>query len=1065
MIQLPDLLSLLGYSTSPHYRRNEEEFEPEAAHLFRSARRAGVDGAYVFRASASRASAPLAARPAVFVAAAETEDQAHMLHRRMWNLGSAPFLVVVLPGQIKIYTAFQYGPKSEKGIPLSDRDRGLLHTLYDDRNIPITLRDFTAEAIDNGRIWDSADYRRRVDSRRRVDIRLLANLSLLDSALQLRGLAADVAHALIGKYVYIRYLRDRNILSDEWLTQHGIDRRSVFEREAKVEELARLVGALEQRFNGRIFPVDLQGDRAPTDNHVGLTASVFMGDEIMGQESGEDLVQLHMDFQAYQFDYIPIETLSSVYEQFIDQRMPKGAVYTPEVLADYLLSEMNAIKALTPRTIILDPACGSGVFLVLALRRLIEQELAEQPDGRISPETLADLLSNLYGVERELDACYVTEFSLLLTILHYIDPPELHKHPHFQFPSLHNKQIFRGDFFDDSLDLWQRGMRFDWIIGNPPWVNAERNDRHGVQLGAVKMLESIDQQYAAAWIEANASQKPVGDRNVAEAFSWHIGAALADDGLAGLIMPATSLINVKSRKYRSAFFTDHQVFRITNFANLRRFLFGSRVDGTRVEAPAATIVYTKAPKDGCKPDIVHYGPFSINQVPHLGGSPWAITINEDEVHTISCLDAEKGETTTWKLALWGSHNDKRALELLVRLFPTTLQQYCEQQGWGTGLPQEGVQLRAIEGAGTDMAVELPSLINTKVFSLDQYKNGPRFRFWLPDTLLQPNEKRFIRKRGGATGLRINNAPHILISTGWDFVFYSDQDFIVPPRQIGVSAVATHRLTGNALVRSQRRLKALCMYLNSTLVRYYLFFHVPQWGINSRRDSVVVSEVREIPTPDFTDSQIDLLATLHGELSQAERNGYFHPFGFSLTDLHKAQQEQLDRTIFELFKVPEDIRTLSTDFVHTRLMLNQDKAATLSVTRRPTNDEFSQYAEELQRQLDDFLMGENRPNVEITWSDDLTECIVELPVGSNRTRVGEVSVRQGDMSRAKLLGSISDVLRRRISQWVYVRRGLRLYDGPCICLYKPTRLIGWTRTQAMSDAADIIAYSIQGGSQQ
>ena len=60
------------------------------------------------------------------------------------------------------------------------------------------------------------------------------------------------------------------------------------------------------------------------------------------------------------------------YEQFIEDAKSKGAVYTPEILADYLLSEVNAVKPLTQETKILDPACGSGVFLVLAFRRLIE---------------------------------------------------------------------------------------------------------------------------------------------------------------------------------------------------------------------------------------------------------------------------------------------------------------------------------------------------------------------------------------------------------------------------------------------------------------------------------------------------------------------------------------------------------------------------------------------------------------------------------------------------------------------------------------------------------------------
>jgi methylase of polypeptide subunit release factors len=46
-----------------------------------------------------------------------------------------------------------------------------------------------------------------------------------------------------------------------------------------------------------------------------------------------------------------------------------------------------------------------------------------------------------------------------------------------QLPTLHNTQIFRYDFFDDSSPLYQQQRRFDWIIGNPPWIQAEEAEK------------------------------------------------------------------------------------------------------------------------------------------------------------------------------------------------------------------------------------------------------------------------------------------------------------------------------------------------------------------------------------------------------------------------------------------------------------------------------------------------------------------------------------------------------------------------------------------------------------
>lgn len=1059
MVDLQELLTLLGYDASPHYRRSVQEFEPETAHLFRTARKAGVDGVYVIQASSLHTPSPLPARPAVYVAEASSEEQAREIHRSMWNLGSAPFLLIVLPNQIRVYTAFDYEPLSSKPGLWSIDEKGLLHTLDDPLDVVAQLAHFSASAIDTGHIWESSDYLSRVDPQLRVDARLLRNLSQLDEALQGEGgLDSEVAHALIGKYVYIRYLRDRDILSDEWLAEQGIDWSSVFGREPTVAGLSRLVNALEARFNGKIFPVDWTGDKAPEDKHVELVASIFLGDEIVASGASGVIRQLHLAFQAYRFDYIPIETLSSVYEQFIDDRKLKGAIYTPEVLADYLLSEMNAVKTLTPAMKVLDPACGSGVFLVLALRRLIEQHIATSADDCISLTTLTGLLSNMYGVERELDACYVTEFSLLLTILHYIDPPELHKHAEFQFPSLHNTRIFKGDFFDGSLDLWRQNLHFDWIVGNPPWVKAKEKvqqktdeaERHAIN-------EEAYQKHADAWIKASASKYPVGDRSVAQAFSWRVDAALADDGLIGLIMPATSLVNLKSRKYRQAFFAAHDVFRITNFANFRRFLF----DG-RSEAPAATIVYAKASEHKAKPEIIHYGPFSVNQIPHLKGAPWSIVINDDEIQTVSPLEAERGETTTWKLALWGTYRDRRALERIQRIFPVTLEEYCKLQGWGTSLPEEGPQLRASEGEGTDRAAKSDKLANTKVFSSDLYRKGPRYRFWLPNSLLIPNRNQYVRR--GLAALHISKAPHILVSARWDFIVYSDVDFIIPPRQMGISAGSAAddpvHLTEQDLIARQRRLKALCVYLNSTMVRYHLFFRVPEWGVDSRRGSVVVHEVRKVPTPIFTEAQVVRLAAVYDQLSQNERDASIQDAA-RLAEFHRTQQEAVDDAVSQVCETPDDLQALAVDFIYTRLRLDQDQAGTRRVTRTPSHEEFTQYAKELQSGLKDFLMGQYHPSVDITWSKDLTECVVKLPENTDTVGDSRFSVHEGNVSRSQVLSSISAGLRQRISQWAYIQRSLRLYDGPRIYLYKPTRLISWTRTQAMNDAADIIAYSIQG----
>lgn len=1061
MLTLEKLLTKLNYEHSPFYRRQESDFEPDTVHLFRAARSIDVngyvDGVYVFKTSpqntgiSPNTSGILPAQPAVYVATAKTEEDARELHRSLWNLCYAPFLIVTLPHQIRIYTGFNYSPDSESV--------GLLETLETVERLEI-LAHFAALAVDSTQIWHSK-YGKELNPNQRVDKRLLKNLQQLGSLLEKHGLQSQIAHALIGKYVYFSYLRDRNILSDEWLNQEEIKPDDIFTYRATASSIQALSLVLEKRFNGQIFPLDFAAETGLRDEHVSWVASVFKGDKL--EEVPEIVQQFHLSFKAYNFKFIPVETLSSIYEQFIHERKKKGAIYTPEVVADYLLSEMEWAQKLQRGMRILDPACGSGVFLVLAYRRLIEKELENRGEG-LSPEELSDILiESIYGVEKELDACFVTEFSLILTLLHYVEPPELHKNLTFQFPTLHNKQIYYGDFFDPDLSLNNTDHPFDWIVGNPPWVPADKKE----------------QPFAYQWIQEMSKVYPVGDKRVAEAFSWRANELIHQSGTIGFLMPATSLVNLKSKKYRRQFFSEHRVLRITNFANLRDVLFDKR--GT---FPAASIVYQKSIPTETEAErvIIHYGPMAVNQVADGTKRPWVITINESDIQHIDPHDAQQGETSTWKLALWGTPRDRRVLERMQYLFPFTLQEFCEEQGWGSSFPQEGAQLR-ISDSVAEATEYLPKLVMLKQFNSDKYnKLKIRPRFFIESSTLESNDKYYLRLRGGKAGLAINRAPHIFLHPSWNFVVYSDEDFIIQPRQMGIAASGDNPA-------DRVMLKALTAYLNSSLVSYYLFFRVPEWGFFSQRGRVVTSEVREIPVPNLTDHATQL-AGLYDLLSATEKSeiekfvtelqpAFQSQFSSAteesselagnvqtLENLSKSEaakveqfatelgvmlQKLLDDKLQEILALPEDLSLLSQEFVKTRLALDTPSILSQAVVP-PTSDELLSYVSQLRKELDAFCMGTAHHRVTLTCSEELIECEIELTDGSRPHTVDETRIQYTNGTLSK---ELSDSLKESVSQWAYVQRGLRLFDGPKVYIYKSPRRIDWTRAQALQDANDII----------
>lgn len=1022
-MQLEQLLKLLGYTDSNNYRAFGDLRSPLTGHLFRAAAQAKAKGAYVFHTSPKDEILPV--RPAVYIAEASTRDEARKIHQNLWNLGNAPFLLVLLPGEVRIYTGFDYDSE--------DETRGLIDEVpfeadlfgHIEEAVAERLRPFSAKSIDGGEIWKL----QKVDLENRVDRRLLNNLTnleeeLVNNELKLpRDRALPIAHSLIGKYVYIRYLRDRGILSDEWLADNSIDLDLVLGRNATLAGLTKLTEALEKRFNGALFPFPSQGLSAVTDRIVSLIAAAFKGDD-------PQLRQMHLDFEPYDFFYIPVETLSSIYEKFLraqGQGKRVGAVYTPEPLADYLLCEMEHAHPLSKGMKVLDPCCGSGVFLVLAYRRMIELELADNPARKLRPVQLRQLLvENLRGVERNPEACYVTEFSLILTMLNYIDPPDLHLNKTFKFPDLHNKQIFECDFFDEESALDKLGELYDWVIGNPPWIEPASN--------------SEDEQIVLNWIKQNKRKYPVAGNRVAEAFSWRAAEFLKPDGCVGLILPAKSLFNHESKKYRRIFCKKKEIVRVTNFSNLVYVLF----DG-RGQLPAATIIYREAKEGKEKPPIVHCGPFVFNQVANRSWqgrgkrTTWTITINENEIQTVDPCEAEDGEAITWKLALWGNHRDKRATNRLRSLFTTNLDEVSRAMRWNL---VQGLKLRKDPALRTKKdkkeEVEPATELRGKKVFLPGVMTKSGYRFTVPQEALEkiPKRMQFLRTRSGKEGLKLIAQPHMVLNAAY-FVF-SGVDFVIPAPQTGLS--------------SNRRkdadyFRALSVFLSSSISQYYLFFVSPSWGID--RSTVYAKDIKRIPLPNFSETQIQKLADIHRELGKAESR--------QSTDRARLQ-EFLDAKVERLFNVPKNISVLAKDLLQIKLGLNKGKSRGRAV-EYPEPNVLREYGNTLRKELDDFTQPDIRHKVSLFYSPDLIICSLELVHDENQ---GGVFVEKTAKASDIALSEVNKLLTEQFSQWVYIKRRLVVLQKARIHLCKAPQLIEWSKSQALLDSDDIISEIITRG---
>lgn len=100
--------------------------------------------------------------------------------------------------------------------------------------------------------------------------------------------------------------------------------------------------------------------------------------------------------------------------------------------------------------------------------------------------------------------------------------------------------------------------KFDWIVGNPPWKD----------LNPSKLIEQDKPVWK--WMSAakNKKSRPCGDNEVAQAFAWRVSEFLADAGAAALLLPAMTLFEDLSRKFRAKLFSSQRVTAVANFSNL-----------------------------------------------------------------------------------------------------------------------------------------------------------------------------------------------------------------------------------------------------------------------------------------------------------------------------------------------------------------------------------------------------------------------------------------------------------------------------------------------------------------
>jgi hypothetical protein len=1044
------LLEVLGYGDSPSFLTGESlDVNPSYSHIFRRFREGdaadnpcGLVGVYALREPSRSACAIV---PTVYVCEAYDDFQAGKIHKNVWNQNIVPFLIVCTIKHVNVYSGFCY---SAPGDNTTSESQGIIKTGVDHDRVVDELSAFHAQQIDNGRLWK--DWGNRISPSNRVDWRLLSDLRKLDIELQALGLDKETAHALIGKYVYLRYLRDREILSDIKLQEWHVDINNVFGSDAKVEVVIELAGKIEERFNGSVFPLKLDPQSERDRECLKKVAETFLGHSPGGQR--------HLNFEAYQFDYIPIETLSVIYEQFLHsswEGKDAGAYYTPLPLVNFILEELDYRRPLTDGMRIIDPSCGSGAFLVQCYRRLIELELRKTGGAPVPHERLRDLLvNNIFGIDQDSDACRVTELGLILTLLDNVNPPDLHDNEHFKLPTLLGANIFDENFFDDSA-RWNAvisGAKFDWVVGNPPWKEIDEKKLKPHEIAPLSWMK----------LKENRRNHPVARRQLAEAFAWKSLLFASEDGILGLLLPVSTLLKANARLFRRRFFKTADVWCVVNFANLRRVLFHNAIQ------PAAAFFYSKPHSlekaFSADREVVIYSPFLANQevgrhtVRRERKEMWGLVVNRGEIQGISYEKALSGRSLPWKLAMWGNPRDTRLFNELNARFPS-LALFSKDHSLALS---QGVMLRDKHSKEPVEIVE--EFVGKNRLDVNSLKDYHRIYSIPPEAIRPVHPSRTYVRMGRKRPVSICSAPHIVVSAAWTFSVFSHSFLVIPHPHFGISGEPSQGPL----------LKALSLFLSSRFATYHQFLSAPLWGVE--RNRVELKPFLTLPIPlDHLGEEgltpwVDLYDRLAGiptaQFRRKRKSAKIEDglFRFAQEEVDFADEievlvELVNHLAYEALELSESERWQVEDFVNVKMGLMDGRLGKEAVAR-PSKSLIRDYCQVVCRELANYFHGDSHRRYQASAIfDDLLVSIEIRLIAINHKTEELIRVEENSNASSKLAEILSDG-KNEHAQWFYFERSLRVLIGESIYVFKPMQIFHLTRSQAVADANEIVAEKIQ-----
>lgn len=937
-------------------------------------------------------------------------------HRLAWSFCRTNLLVTVEPRLVRAWTCSESPAVDRYGAATRSAARSLRYLVVAEAD-PEQSAWTEGEAAElhwaelvTGQLFRK--HPARFSDRKRAHVMLLRNLREVHKRLKQGQNPLDdrFIHDLLARLIFIQFLFDRKDSEGRaaldasalkgyyrmgWLEEMHTSLAEVLQHP---RDTYALFDILDRKFNGDLFGLgqeERERERANVKGeHLQLLARFVEG-------SSEFRTGQRSLWRSYAFDVIPLDLISSIYEAFVNGGV--GVFYTPTHVADHLLDRVLPWDSTEWDIRVLDPACGSGIFLVKAYQRLVhrwrnahpEEENLKVPDLRLILER------NIVGVDIDEEAVRIAAFSLYLAMCDEIDPRHLWAEEEI-FPQLRESSLHPIDFFSEN----RKGIRtrddagtYDLVVGNPPFGKKTLGTSESAQ----------------AWVHQTGW--PVANDDIGTVFIGKAAALVRPGGHISMVQSAPALL------YNTA----------GTAADVQEAIFDGnmRVEGVTVLPPRLSL-FRNVKQPACiiqlRNEPADDSPFPYECLKRQ----WTEKVEIDDkirfahdsysVHWLTPKEVI-AEPWVWAALAWGGKRD-RALLRRLRDFPN-LQELENKRVIKTR--------RGVERG--DKKKAQPELKGRRYLSTPEFPQHSLFKL---NANVLPRTDDILIGSKVSTGLAAFELPQLLVKLSWVQAAARFQALRVENE--GVICEKTYL----SVHGPEEILDAAVVVLNSEVATYFLLLTSGRLAFD--RSEPLVRDLKEVPLP---------LAP-----------PFFLPFPSRHPSPRSGLRSvaQIHERAAELFDLNESERILVEDLV--RYTLDDFKGVKGHQTgRRPTDrgdgeePHLAAYGEAFRRVMHATYGSEGRVRVEV-----MAEEGARLPVRCVRLVVGpsvEDERKVESLTSPELRLRLNESYRaaRDNSDRPISLRSARVYEAfdiggaahLAVTHIKPDEVRFWTRSAALGDA--------------